>query len=234
MLNGATIVFDIDGTLIDTAPDLTNALNHALMARGREPLPAASVRAAVGRGARVMIERALAFTAAEEDVEAMLADFLVHYEANIAAESRPFPGAIAVLERLTAAGAKLAVCTNKREHLTRLLLQALEIEYFFGGIAGRDTFEVSKPDPGHLLGAIPLTDGEPSRAVMIGDSAVDIQAARGASVPSILVDFGYCPPPPEGPQPDAVIGHFDALEENALELLTPLTDKASTPSYSGR
>ena len=234
MLNGATIVFDIDGTLIDTAPDLTNALNHALVARGVEPVPAACVRAAVGRGARVMIERALAFTGIQDDVEAMLADFLIHYEANIAAESRPFPGAVAVLERLAAAGAKLAVCTNKREHLTRLLLQALEIEGFFGGIAGRDTFEVSKPDPGHLLGAIALAGGDRSRAVMIGDSAVDIQAARGAGVPSVLVDFGYCPPPPDGPQPDAIIGHFDALEENAMGLLTPLTDKAGTPSYSCR
>jgi len=234
MLNGATIVFDIDGTLIDTAPDLTNALNHAFVARGREPVPPACVRAAVGRGAQAMIEQALAIIGAQDDVEAMLADFLVHYEANIAAESRPFPGAVAVLKRLTAAGAKLAVCTNKREHLTRLLLQALKIEDFFGGIAGRDTFPVSKPDPGHILGAITLAGGDPSRAVMIGDSAVDIHAARAANVPSILVDFGYCPPPPDGPQPDAVIGHFDALDESAVALLTPLTDEVGAPSYSNR
>ena len=84
------------------------------------------------------------------------------------------------------------------------------------------------------MGAIALTGGDPGRAVMIGDSAFDIQAARAACVPSILVDFGYCPPPPDGPQPDAVIGHFDALEESVLALLTPLTDKAGAPSYSGR
>jgi len=234
MLDGATIVFDIDGTLIDTAPDLTNALNHALVARGHAPVPLSRVREAVGHGAKAMIERALSLSGAQGDVEAMLVDFLAHYEVNIAVESRPFPGAVAALERLAATGAKLAVCTNKRERLTRLLLQTLEIDAFFAGLAGRDTLPVSKPDPGHVLGAIALAGGDPSRAVMIGDSAVDIEAARGAGVPSILVDFGYCPPPPEGPQPDAVIGHFDSLENAVLPLLNPLTEKASAPSYSAR
>lgn len=234
MLKDATIVFDIDGTLIDTAPDLTNALNHALAVRGHTPVPAACVREAVGRGARVMIEQALRLTGTSGDPDEMLPDFLAHYEANIAEESRLFPGALAALESLTEQGARLTVCTNKREHLTRLLLQALDIEAFFAGVAGRDTFEVSKPHPGHVSGAIALAGGTPARAVMIGDSAVDIRAARGALVPSILVDFGYCPPPPDGPRPDAVIGHFDALEECALALLKPLTDKAGTPSYLAR
>jgi phosphoglycolate phosphatase len=234
MLKDATLVFDIDGTLIDTAPDLTNALNHALTGRGHPPVLAACVREAVGRGARAMIEEALNLTGAQDDADAMLPSFLAHYEVNIARESRLFPGALAALEKLADAGAKLAVCTNKREHLTRLLLQAFDIEALFAGIAGRDSLEMSKPDPGHVLGAIALAGGEPTRAVMIGDSAVDIEAARRASVPSILVDFGYCPPPPGGPQSDAVIGHFDALEECAIALLSPLTAKASAPSYSGR
>jgi phosphoglycolate phosphatase len=234
MLKDTTIVFDIDGTLVDTAPDLTNALNYVLTARGHAPVRAACVREAVGYGARVMIEQALQLTGAQGDADAMLPDFLAHYEANIARESRLFPGAMAALEKLADAGAKLAVCTNKREYLTRSLLQSLDIETFFAGIAGRDTLDVSKPDPGHVLGAIALAGGEPTRAVMIGDSAVDIEAARRASVPSILVEFGYCPPPPDGPRPDAVIGHFDAVEECALALLNPLTDKANAPSYSGR
>lgn len=156
----------------------------------------------------------------------MLADFLLHYEANIAVESRPFPGAVAALERLREAGARLAVCTNKRERLTRLLLQALEIEHHFTAIAGRDTFGVSKPDPRHLLGVIAAAGGGPGHALMVGDSAVDIRAAQGAGVPSILVSFGYCPPPPEGPRPDAVIDHFDMLEKCALPLLSRLTEKA--------
>lgn len=221
MLKDATIVFDIDGTLIDTAPDLISALNHALTGRDHLPLPAACVREAIGRGARAMIEQALHLTGTQGDVDTILLDFLAYYEANIARESRLYPGAMAALEKLADAGAKLAVCTNKRERLTRLLLQALDIEPFFAGIAGRDTLDVSKPDPGHLLGAIALAGGERTRAVMIGDSAVDIEAARGACVPSILVDFGYCPPPPDGPRPDAVIGHFEALEDCVLALLTP-------------
>jgi len=229
MLKDATIVFDIDGTLIDTAPDLTNALNHVLTGRGHAPVPAAAVREAVGRGARAMIEEALRFARIEDDVDRMLADFLAHYEANIAAMSRPFPGALEALDRLAASGARLAVCTNKRERLTRMLLEALEIESHFAAVAGRDTFLVSKPDPGHLLGVIAAAGGEPSRAVMVGDSAVDIRTAQSARVPSILVSFGYAPPPPEGPHADVVVDHFDQLEGNARSLLKRLTAKRSAP-----
>jgi phosphoglycolate phosphatase len=230
MLKGATIVFDLDGTLVDTAPDLTNALNHVLTARGYAPVPPAAVREVVGRGARVMIEQALQMARAKDDVDGMLADFLIHYEANIAAVSRPFPGAVAALDRLAAAGARLAVCTNKRERLTRLLLQALDIEGYFTALAGRDTLGVSKPDPGHLTGTIALAGGDVSRAVMVGDSTVDIAAARAASVPSILVSFGYAPPPPEGPHADAVIDHFDCLEHQVQVLLNSLTGTARPSS----
>lgn len=230
MLKDATIVFDLDGTLVDTAPDLTNTLNHVLKAHGHEPVPAACVREAVGRGARAMIEEALGVSGVDGDVDGMLADFLVHYEANIAVQSRPFPGALAALERLRGAGARLAVCTNKRERLTRLLLQALQIDRAFDAIAGRDTFPVSKPDPAHLLGAIAAAGGDPARALMVGDSAVDIQAAQSAGVPAILVSFGYWTPPPEGPRPDAVIDHFDALDDRARALLKRLTEKARAPS----
>jgi phosphoglycolate phosphatase-like HAD superfamily hydrolase len=126
-LRDATIVFDLDGTLVDTAPDLTNALNDALTRRGHAAISQATIRSAVGFGARVMIEEALRRAGAAEDIDEMLAKFLVHYEANIAAESRPFPGAVASLETLAKAGARLAVCTNKREYLSRKLLEALGI-----------------------------------------------------------------------------------------------------------
>lgn len=121
MFKDATIVFDLDGTLVDTAPDLTNALNDVLTRRGRAAVPAETIRACVGHGARVMIEEALRRASAEDDVDRMLAEFLVHYEANIAAESRPFHGAVAALKSLAAQGTTLAVCTNKREHLSRRL-----------------------------------------------------------------------------------------------------------------
>ena len=142
-LRDATIVFDLDGTLVDTAPDLTKALNDALIRRGHAAIPQETIRSAVGFGARVMIEEALRRAGAAEDIEEMLSEFLVHYEANIAAESRPFPGAVASLEALAASGARLAICTNKREYLTRKLLEALGLQHYFHGIAGRDTFAVS-------------------------------------------------------------------------------------------
>jgi phosphoglycolate phosphatase len=167
MLEGATIVFDLDGTLVDTAPDLTNALNHALKLHGYGTVAPGLVREAVGRGAPAMIYEALGI---ESGTDAILRDFLIHYEANIARLSRPFPGAVALLERLKNRGAILAVCTNKRVRLANLLLEALELDHHFATIAGRDTFETSKPHPGHLLGTIAASGGDRARAVMVGDS----------------------------------------------------------------
>lgn len=219
MFKDATIVFDLDGTLVDTAPDLTNALNDVLTRRGHAPVPVEAIRGCVGHGARVMIEQSLARAGAEGDIDRMLAEFLVHYEANIARESRPFPGAIAVLDQLAAHGARLAICTNKRERLSRRLLQELEIEDYFSAIAGRDTFAVAKPDPRHLTGVIALAGGSPSRAVMIGDSDIDLRTAQAASIPVILVSFGYAAAPLDGFAPDSVIDHFDELPARAAALL---------------
>jgi phosphoglycolate phosphatase len=201
MLKDATIVFDLDGTLVNTAPDLINALNDVLTRHGHAAVTAEAVRASVGLGARVMIEEALRRSGVTDDVDGMLAEFLIHYEANIARESRPFPGAVAALEALASGGARLAVRTNKREYLSRRLLQALEPEGYFSAIAGPDTFAVAKPDPGHLTGVIALAGGTPSRAVMVGDSAVDVRTAKAASVPVILVSFGYAASPLDGLDP---------------------------------
>jgi phosphoglycolate phosphatase len=220
MLSNATIVFDLDGTLVDTAPDLMNALNDVLTRRGHAPVSAATIRACVGQGARVMIEEALRLAEAKEDVDPMLAEFLVHYEANIAAESRPFPGAVAALEALQARGATLAICTNKREHLSRKLLQELDLARYFSGLAGRDTFPVSKPDPAHLRGVIKLAGG-PSNAILVGDSDVDFRTAKAAGVPIVMASFGYGPPPPAAAKPDAVIDHFDELEPRLSGLIRP-------------
>ena len=227
MFKDATIVFDLDGTLVDTAPDLTNALNDVLTRRGHAAVPAETIRACVGHGARVMIEEALRRASAQDDVDRMLAEFLVHYEANIAAESRPFPGAVAALDSLAAQGATLAVCTNKREHLSRRLFQELQID--FAAIAGRDTFAVSKPDPGHLTGAIALAGGDPSRAVMVGDSEVDLHTAKAAAIPVILVSFGYATAPLHGLAPETLIDRFDELEARAAALLNGF---AARPSAS--
>jgi phosphoglycolate phosphatase len=218
-LTDATIVFDLDGTLVDTAPDLTNALNDVLTRRGHAAVALETIRGSVGLGARVMIEEALHRAGKTDDVDVMLADFLVHYEENIAAESRPFPGAVAALDALADAGARLAICTNKREYLSLKLLSDLDLRHYFQGVAGRDSFAVSKPDPGHLTQTIARAGGDPARAVMIGDSVVDLRAAKGAGVPSILVSFGYAADCLEGLAPDAVIDHFDDLEVTARRLL---------------
>jgi phosphoglycolate phosphatase len=226
MLKDATIVFDLDGTLVDTAPDLTNALNDVLTRRGHAAISAEAVRSSVGLGARAMIEKGLrkagAGDASSDEIDRMLAEFLIHYEANIARESRPFPGAVAALEGLASRGARLAVCTNKREYLSRRLLQALELEGYFGAIAGRDTFAVSKPDPGHLTGTIALAGGKPTSAVMVGDSEIDLRTAKAAGVPVILVSFGYGAAPVDGLDPDSMIDHFDALQGCATSLLNGL------------
>ena len=222
-MKDATIVFDLDGTLVDTAPDLTNALNEVLTSRGHATVPAATIRASVGLGARAMIEQALRCAGAKDDIDQMLTEFLIHYEDNIAAESRPFPGAVEALEALTSAGARLALCTNKREYLSRKLLGALKLDAYFQGIAGRDTFAVAKPDPGHLMGVIALAGGDPSSALMVGDSEVDILTARAAQVPVIAVSFGYAAAPVKGFAPDAIIGHFDELVPRAAFLLRGLT-----------
>jgi phosphoglycolate phosphatase len=218
MLEHTTIVFDLDGTLVDTAPDLTHALNDVLTRRGHAPVTTDTIRACVGHGARVMIEEALRRAGAQEDVDQMLVEFLVHYEENIANESRPFPGAVAALESLAARGATLAICTNKREHLSRKLLKALDLTGYFAGLAGRDTFPVSKPDPAHLIGTIKLAGG-PETAVMVGDSDIDFMTARAAGVPIVMARFGYGPAPECALQPDAVFDHFDELESRLRTLI---------------
>jgi phosphoglycolate phosphatase len=219
MFKDTTIVFDLDGTLVDTAPDLTHALNYALARQGQPPVSAETVRSLVGMGALVMIEEGLRRAGVTADLQSMLGDFLVHYEANIAVESRPFPGAVEALERLKDEGATLAVCTNKREFLSRRLLQELALEGYFSAIAGRDTFPVAKPDPGHLIGTIRLAGGDPSRAVMIGDSDIDVRTAQAAFVPVVLVSFGYASDKAGAAPPEAVIDHFDQLHASLSALL---------------
>ncbi len=209
-----TVVFDLDGTLVDTAPDLVGATNHALADLGLPAVPAHLLRPWISFGARRMIIEALAHAESprpDADVERLLDLFLGYYEANIARESRAFPGAVDAISALTAAGARLAVCTNKRESLSRALLTALDLDRHFHGLAGRDTFPVCKPHPDHLLGAIHLAGGNPARAVMIGDSDVDIRTAKAAHVPVVAVSFGYTAIPVAELGPDRVIDHYNAL-----------------------
>lgn len=214
-MQGLTLAFDLDGTLIDTAPDLVRAVNHVLARSGYAAVPGEQVRPAVSFGARAMIEQSLSHLQRHDDparVDRALDDFLAYYAANIAVASRPFPGAEGALDRLAERGARLAVCTNKRADLSHALLAALALKPRFAAIAGRDTFAHSKPHPGHLTGAIAMAGGNPSRAVMVGDSEVDIATAKAAGIPVVAVTFGYPGAPLAGLAPEAIIDHYDELE----------------------
>ena len=215
-------VFDLDGTLADTAADLVGALNRVLAEEG---LPAASfdeARAYVGHGARVLIERAHAahgLVLEEARAVALTERFVAHYAADIAGGTVLFPGADAAMDRMAAAGWRFAVCTNKREGLARQLIAALGRTGRFAAITGGDTFGFRKPDGRHILETVALAGGSPGRALMVGDSGPDVQAARDAGVPVVAVAFGYSAGPVEALGADAVIGHFDALPALAERLV---------------
>lgn len=207
----SVVVFDLDGTLADTAPDLTDALNHSLGRLGRPPVPEESVRHMVGHGARALLTRGLAATGVmtPELVEEGFPIFLEHYEAHIADRTRPFPGLEAALDGLAARGVRLAVCTNKLEGLARELIDALGWRERFAAIVGGDTLPVRKPDPAPLFEAIARAGG--GRAAFVGDSITDTDTARNAAIPCVAVSFGFSDRPPEQLGADALIDHFDEL-----------------------
>jgi phosphoglycolate phosphatase len=208
------IVFDLDGTLVDTAPDLLDSLNHSLAAGGAQSADTRGIRQFVGHGARVMIERAYVaqkrmLDAAEHD--RLFALFLEHYGTNIPGQSKPYPGVPGALARLAGAGNLLAVCTNKTEEFSKRLLQGVGIAGHFTAICGSDTFAFRKPDPRHLLETIKLAGGDPRHAVMVGDSQTDIDTAKAARVPVVAVDFGYTDRHVREFSPSRIISHFDEL-----------------------
>lgn len=216
----STIVFDLDGTLVDTAPDLTAALNHALAVLVRPPVAAESVRQMVGHGARKLLERGLAASggATPELIEAGVPVFLDYYWLHIADNSQPFPGASAALDRLAAVGCRLAVCTNKPVALAQGLLGALGWTQRFAAVLGFDSVPLPKPDPGHVWATIEAAGGRVEDAAYVGDSMTDVAAARAAGVPVIVVSFGFSDRPAESLGADLVIDHFDALGEALVRL----------------
>ncbi len=210
-LTDATIVFDLDGTLVDTAPDLAAATNHVFGQIGLAPVAPRDLHPFISRGSRVMIEEGLRLhgvTKSEDAITELHKLVLPYYAENVAVLSRPFDGIPELLDTLSQSGARLAVCTNKFEALSKALLQQLGVDHRFAVIAGRDTFDVFKPAPGHLIRTIEMAGGRPDRAVMVGDSEVDIATAAAAGVPSIGVTFGYTPRPIGEFNPGAVIDHY--------------------------
>lgn len=217
-----TLVLDLDGTLVDTAPDLHATLNAVLAGQNLQPVAPEQVRAMTGAGARALLERGLAASGANADaarIDVLFEQFIAHYSTHIADHSRPFPGAIESLQRFTDAGWRLSVCTNKLEGLARLLLDELELTPHFTAICGGDTFAFRKPHPGHIIETIQMSGGDASLAVMVGDSAADINAAKAAAIPCIGMTFGYTDIPVAELGPDIVLDHFDGLYDAAERLL---------------
>lgn len=209
-----TIVFDLDGTLIDTAPDLIDTLNVLFAREGLPPVPYDTARTLIGGGAKAMIARGIAAdgaTVPSARLERLFKDFISHYAEHIADRSQPFPGLIEALDVLAAGGSRFAVCTNKLEGLSRLLLDALKLTERFAAICGQDTFGIQKPNPDVLRRTIAAAGGSVSRAIMVGDSATDIHTARAAGIPVIAVDFGYSERPVSDFAPDRLISHFAQL-----------------------
>src|SRR5262245_40321134 len=222
-MSAFTVVFDLDGTLVDSAPDLVAALNVVLVGASLQPVAYEAGRTMVGGGARVMVERGLkangrVLPAAE--VDRMARDFIAYYADHIADHSQPFDGVEAALDQLAASGCHLAICTNKLEWLSVRLLDALKLTTRFRAICGPDTFGVSKPDPRILQGTIERAGGDPAHAIMIGDSITDIATARAAGVSVIAVDFGYSEVPVETFKPDRVVSAFAELPQAISQMLS--------------
>lgn len=218
-----TLVFDLDGTLVDTAGDLVATLNIVLEREDLAPVPFDDAVKMVGHGARKLIQRGLAANGATRDdaaIERMFDDYIAYYSAHIAEASRPFPGVVEALDAFAAEGWLLAVCTNKLEGLSRKLLGELGMTERFAAICGADTFSASKPNPLALTETIRSAGGIPAAAIMVGDSKTDIDTAKAAAIPVVAVDFGYTAIPVHELDPDAVISHYAELEA-AITRLRP-------------
>lgn len=215
------ILFDLDGTLVDTAPDLAAATDYALDRAGRPPIGLESVRSMVGDGARALIEKGFRASGGMPDVDAFEAafkDFMIYYGRHLAETSRPFPGVATCLAALAEQDYALAVCTNKPEALSRSLLDQLGLSGFFGAVVGGDSLLVRKPDPGHIRGTLDKLGTDFAWAAMVGDSANDVNAAKAAGLPCVVVSFGYTQVPAKDLGGDRLIDHFSELPEAIVAL----------------
>jgi phosphoglycolate phosphatase len=220
------LIFDLDGTLVDTAPDLLEALNFALAREGRPPVDPEELRRLVGRGARVLISEAFKMAVGPADpgaAERMFSSFIEHYRDHIADQSRPFPGVVETLEAQKAEGARLGVLTNKPHDLTLKLLDALGLSPLFEAVYGQGRKPYFKPDPRIFEDIVAEMGGRGPGALMIGDSISDVEVARAAGAPVLLVSFGYTPEPARTLGADAVVDDFRDIPATARRLLEAAT-----------
>jgi phosphoglycolate phosphatase len=220
-----TLVFDLDGTLVDSAPDLMGTLNVILAREGARPLPVEKAKSLLGAGARALLERGFAVEGRviePSHMDNLYRDFLDHYADHLADETRAFDGVEPALEAFEKRGHRMAICTNKVTWHSEKLLEALGLARYFQAICGRDAFAFFKPDARHLTLTIEAAGGVASRAIMIGDSKTDIETAGNAGIPSICVDFGYTDIPARELGATRVISHFDELSRAIDAILTTL------------
>lgn len=214
------IVFDLDGTLADTAPDLLAALNHCVRDHGFGEFTLAEIGHLVGHGSIAMIRRAFELHDThlpDSLLDELHREFLAHYEDNMAVHSRLFDGASDLLDQLAGDGFQLAVCTNKYEAMARRLLDQLGVLGYFAAVTGGDTFEFRKPDARHLERTIELASA--AGGIMIGDTITDANAAKNAGLPLILVDFGYSADPVSQLGADRIVSHFSQVPRAIGEIL---------------
>lgn len=229
-LSGCTIAFDLDGTLVDTAPDLHRALSVVMKAQGLPPTKLEDMRNLVGQGAASLISRAFAVHGVHpspQQIEQLVEDYTSALVVDIASLSKPYPGLVPALDALKSAGATLCVCTNKRTHLSNLLLEALGLSHHFAAVVGADSPLVTnrKPHRDHFIAAIRAAGGDPSRAMMVGDSSNDVDSAKAAGAPVIVYAYGYTDTAPGLLGADAVFTLYDEVPDLAVRLLDQPTPR---------
>jgi phosphoglycolate phosphatase len=231
----SALVLDLDGTLVDTAPDLAQATNHVLRQHGRRAVSLDEIRTLVGHGARKLIKRGFALTGrelADDLVEPLFNQFIDYYGDHISERSRPFPGVIALLQRCREAGIKLAVCTNKQEGLSLKLLAELKLSGYFSAVVGADTMGIAKPDPAPYREAVRRAGATVPTSLMVGDSGTDVLLARAVGVPVIAVSFGYSDRPVAEFEPDHLVDHFDDIWPLVCAGLARKPEAAMAPKHA--
>lgn len=210
------VVFDLDGTLIDSVPDVCAAVNRVLESRRRPPLGIDRVRAMVGDGARVMLDLAFAGCGdplPADAIDGVVAQYLEFYKQEPVKRTIVYPGVRRVLKSLADRGVPMGVCTNKPYVMSTIVLEKLDLAPFFCGVTGGDNVPHRKPDGRHITLTLDLMGADPAVAVMVGDNETDVAAARDAGLPVVAVSYGYARVPPEQLGADALIGHFDLVPE---------------------
>jgi len=214
-----TVIFDLDGTLVHTAPDLLRATNHVLAGQGRRAIELDDIIETVSYGAKAMIKRGIELTGEPVDqpqLDVLFMRFIDFYINNIAVDSKPFDGCVDLLEKCQARGMKLGVCTNKMETLAVKLLAELDMLKYFAAIIGLDTINIAKPDPAPYRETVKRIGGNIHNSIMVGDSKTDILTAKAANVPVIALTFGYSDEPIETLGADYVLDHYNEMAEILL------------------